>query len=273
MLRDLAISAGGPAQIASRTGSREALPLTFPAYIQLGPVVLHPHVVFETLAYSTGYYLYRRARRSGDVIDDPARRWILGAAILGGLIGSHLLAAFEDPSGLKNAWPQLGLEFGGKTIVGGLIGALLTVEWAKRVLGITVATGDLLAVPLCVGVAIGRIGCFLSGLEDQSYGIATGLPWGIDIGDGIKRHPTQLYEMLFLAGLGGMLVLRTGLQATIGDRFKGFMVGYIGLRVLVDFIKPAVRFGGLSAIQWACLAVLAYYAPHVPRLIAEVRRG
>jgi len=50
-------------------------------------------------------------------------------------------------------------------------------------------------------------------------------------------------------------------------------VGYIGLRVLVDFIKPAVRFGGLSAIQWACLAVLAYYAPHVPRLIAEVRRG
>ena len=70
-----------------------------------------------------------------------------------------------------------------------------------------------------------------------------------------------------------MLVLRTGLQATIGDRFKGFMVGYIGLRVLVDFIKPAVRFGGLSAIQWACLAVLAYYAPHVPRLIAEVRRG
>ena len=87
------LAPGGPAQIASRTGCREASPLTFPAYIQLGPVVLHPHVVFETLAYSTGYYLYRRARRSGDVVDDRARRWILGAAILGGLIGSHLLAA------------------------------------------------------------------------------------------------------------------------------------------------------------------------------------
>ena len=34
----------------------------------------------------------------------------------------------------------------------------------------------------------------------------------------------------------------------------------------MDFIKPGVRLGGLSAIQWVCLAVLAYYAPHVPRL-------
>jgi hypothetical protein len=28
----------------------------------------------------------------------------------------------------------------------------------------------------------------------------------------------------------------------------------------------------LSTIQWAALAVIAYYAPHVPRLLAEARR-
>jgi phosphatidylglycerol---prolipoprotein diacylglyceryl transferase len=258
---------------ASRTGLLGVIVTTFPVYLQLGPLVLHPHVIFETLAYSSGYYLYRRQRRSGDVVDARSRWWIVGAAILGGLIGSHLLAAFEDPSGSMNHWRQLRLVFGGKTIVGGLIGALLTVEWAKRLLGITVATGDLLAVPLVLGIGIGRIGCFLSGLEDQSYGLPTGLPWGIDIGDGVRRHPTQLYEMIFLAGLGGMLVTRAGLRATVGDRFKCFMVAYMGFRLLVDFLKPAVRLGGLSAIQWACVAVLAYYAPHVPRLIAEVRRG
>ena len=96
---------------------------------------------------------------------------------------------------------------------------------------------------------------------------------GYRLGDGVRRHPTQLYEVLFLAGLGGILVGRAGLRATTGDRFKCCMVAYMGFRLLVDFIKPAVRFGGLSAIQWACVAVLAYYAPHVPRLIAEVRRG
>ena len=247
--------------------------MTFPAYIHLGPVVLHPHVIFEALAYSSGYYLYRHRRRSGDVVDARTRWWIVGAAILGGFVGSHLLAAFEGPSGSMGHWPQLWLVFGGKTIVGGLVGALLTVEWAKRLLGITVATGDLFAVPLIVGIGIGRIGCFLSGLEDQSYGMPTGLPWGIDLGDGVRRHPTQLYEMLFLVGLGGMVVIRAGLAAIPGDRFKWFMVSYMGFRLLVDFIKPAVRFGGLSAIQWTCLAVLVYYAPHVPRLIAEVRRG
>jgi hypothetical protein len=58
-----------------------------------------------------------------------------------------------------------------------------------------------------------------------------------------------------------------------GDRFKLFMISYLLFRFAVDFIKPAVRVGGLSTIQWAALAALAYYAPHAPRLIAELRRG
>ena len=128
-------------------------------------------------------------------------------------------------------------------------------------------------MPLVLGIAIGRIGCFLSGLEDQSYGVSTQLPWAVDFGDGVMRHPTQLYELFFLAPLGAILLLRTGLTATVGDRFKLFMLGYLGFRLVIDFIKPGVRVGGLTGIQWACLAVVAYYAPHVPRLVAEVRRG
>ena len=55
-----------------------------------------------------------------------------------------------------------------------------------------------------------------------------------------------------------------------GDSFKLFMIAYIAFRLGVDFIKPGARIGGLSVIQWACLATLAYYAPHVPRLIGQV---
>ena len=95
----------------------------------------------------------------------------------------------------------------------------------------------------------------------------------MDFGDGIARHPTQLYEVIVLAGLGAMLMARARMTATVGDRFKLFMVVYLGFRLLVEFIKPVVRLGGLSAIQWVCLAVVAYYAPHVPRLVTEVRRG
>jgi phosphatidylglycerol---prolipoprotein diacylglyceryl transferase len=248
--------------------------MNFPAYLHLGSLVVHPHWIFESVAYTAGFYLYRRLRRhSGDVIDSRARRWVIVAAIIGGFAGSRILAPFEDPVLLIGHYFQPRLLLTGKTIVGGLIGGLVAVESIKRLLSIRVATGDLLALPLVVGIAIGRIGCFLSGLEDQSYGIATTLPWGVDFGDGIARHPTQLYEILILAALGAVLIVRTGTNATVGDRFKLFMVVYLGFRLLVEFIKPAVRLGGLSAIQWVCLAGVAYYAPHVPRLVAEVRRG
>src|SRR3954471_2242350 len=247
--------------------------MTFPAYLHLGSLALHPHWIFESLAYTTGFYLYRRLRhQSGDVIDSRARRWVMLAAIVGGFAGSRILSAFEDPLFLADHRFEPRLLLGGKTIVGGLVGGLIAVESVKRLRGIDVATGDLLALPLVLGIAIGRIGCFLSGLEDESYGIATRLPWGVDFGDGIARHPTQLYEVVLLVGLGALLlVART--TVTTGDRFKLFMVGYLGVRLLIDFIKPAVRVGGLSTIQWVCLAVIAYYAPHVPRLLMEVRGG
>lgn len=248
--------------------------MTFPAYLHLGSLAVHPHWIFESLAYTVGFYLYRRLRRQrGDVIDSRARWWVIIAAMIGGFAGSRILSAFEDPVFLADHWLQPRLLLGGKTIVGGLVGGLIAVESVKRLLGIRVATGDLLALPLVLGIAIGRIGCFLSGLEDGSYGIATDLPWGVDFGDGIARHPTQLYEVVVLAGLGATLIVRAGMTARVGDRFKLFMVAYLGFRLLVEFIKPVVRLGGLSAIQWVCLALVAYYAPHVPRLVTEVRHG
>ena len=248
--------------------------MTFPAYVRLGSLSLHPHWIFESLAYTAGFYLYRRLRRRrGDVIGSRDRWWVIAAAIVGGFAGSRILSAFEDPVFFADHWRQPLLLLGGKTIVGGLVGGLIAVESIKRLRGIRVATGDLLALPLALGIAIGRIGCFLSGVEDVSYGNATRLPWGVDFGDGIARHPTQLYEVIFLAVLGVILWISSRLAATVGDRFKLFMVGYLGFRLLIEFIKPGVRVGGLSAIQWVCLAAVAYYAPHVPRLVTEVRRG
>ena len=248
--------------------------MDFPVYIRLGPLVLHPHWVFETLAYGLAFYWYRRDRRRfGDVVDARIRRWVIGAAVVGGVVGSRLLHLIEDPTELAGYGANLMFLLGGKTIVGGLIGGLIAVEWIKRRLGVVVATGDLLALPLTLGIAIGRVGCFLSGLADRTYGVATRLPWGVDFGDGVLRHPTQLYEIVFLAGLVVLLVASAGRLSVAGDRFKLFMLGYMTFRFAVEFIKPAAHVGGLSVIQWACLAVIAYYAPHVPRLVSAVRHG
>jgi hypothetical protein len=82
-----------------------------------------------------------------------------------------------------------------------------------------------------------------------------------------------LYEIVFVVLLSSLLARAAPRLRVAGDAFKIFLLGYLTFRVVVDFIKPATRIAGVSVLQWACLAVIAYYAPHVPRLIAEVRRG
>jgi prolipoprotein diacylglyceryltransferase len=133
------------------------------------------------------------------------------------------------------------------------------VEYAKKRLGVRFNTGDAYVFPLIIGTVIGRIGCFMSGLEDQTYGTATSLPWGIDFGDGITRHPTQLYEAVFMLALGLVLLYRMRRPYPNGWLFRAFMFAYLLFRFGVEFIKP--RFApylGLSAIQIASLIGAGY---------------
>jgi phosphatidylglycerol:prolipoprotein diacylglycerol transferase len=247
--------------------------MTFPVYLTVGSMSVHPHWVFDVLAYTAGIWLLTHRRRRGNDVVDRRTRWlVVTAAIVGGVIGSHILFMLEDlaPLALSAYSPTAFLE--GKTIVGGLIGGLLAVELVKAGLGITVATGDLLVLPLAAGIAIGRVGCFLTGLSDGTSGVATTLPWSVDFGDGIPRHPTQLYEIIFVVLLAWLVTRIAPRLRRGGDMFKVFMLGYLSFRVAVDFIKPATRIAGVSVIQWACVAMIAYYSPHIPRLFAEARR-
>jgi phosphatidylglycerol---prolipoprotein diacylglyceryl transferase len=54
---------------------------------------------------------------------------------------------------------------------------------------------------LAAAIAVGRLGCFFSGIEDRTYGTPTDLPWGYDFGDGILRHPVELYEAVGAAAI------------------------------------------------------------------------
>ncbi len=131
----------------------------------------------------------------------------MAAAVAGGAFGAKLLFWLEDP---QLTWHNLhnpAYFVGGKTIVGALAGGLVTVELAKRYIGLRDSTGDLYAIPVALGIAIGRIGCFLTGLADNTYGTPTNLPWAVNFGDNIPRHPTQLYEIAYLLALIPILYL------------------------------------------------------------------
>jgi phosphatidylglycerol---prolipoprotein diacylglyceryl transferase len=235
--------------------------MRFPVLVPIGPWAVDPHVFFETLAYLIGFRLYLwLRRRRGDPVDDGLRWAVVTAAAVGAVVGSRLLFWLEDPAATVGYLQHPGILLGGKTVVGALLGGWIAVEIVKRRIGIRGATGDLFAVPLAVGTGIGRIGCFLSGLPDGTYGTSSSLPWAVDLGDGISRHPVALYESLFMFALAGVLestrsVLRRG------ESFKLFMTSYLAFRLLVDSLKPGISLAfGLTAIQWACAAGLACYA-------------
>jgi phosphatidylglycerol---prolipoprotein diacylglyceryl transferase len=226
------------------------------------PFVPHPalHTVFEALGYAGGYGAYKLQRgRAGDFLSDERRWLIIAATAVGALVGSRVLGLLEQAPRIGWHWNEL-LMPGGKTIVGGLLGGWLAVELAKLVLGIRSRTGDLFAVPLCLGIAIGRIGCFVAGLADDTYGTATTLPWGVDFGDGVRRHPTQLYELVFLLVLAAVLHWLGKRPHRNGALFRVFMGAYLLWRLAVDFIKPQPLVHGLNMIQWACVAGLVAVA-------------
>lgn len=237
--------------------------MTFPVRLALGPVVVPLHLLCEVLAYTLSYQLYQRLRgRTQDRISDDHRLWIFVGAAVGALIGSRVLGLLEHPAQLLHlpgGWPYY---FTNKTILGGLLGGLIGVETTKQRLGVTASSGDLMVYPLVLGMTIGRIGCFLSGLEDGTFGTVTALPWGINFGDGLRRHPTNLYEIGWLALTGlGLRALESRRALADGARFQLFMVSYCAFRLLVEFVKPALPWPAwLTPIQWAAVAGLLYYA-------------
>lgn len=217
------------------------------------------HYGLEWAALMAGAWVYRRRKtRQGvaSVLQGPTYALLLGC-LLGAAVGNKAMFWLENPS----LWPKtdqaLALLLQGQSIVGGLLGGWIGVEVAKKMSRWQgPRTGDDFVPAILVGILIGRMGCFLAGLHDGTYGLPTNAPWGIDLGDGVARHPTALYEWVL-----ALLTLMTWpywgrrLAATPGLAFRCFMLGYMLWRLWIDALKPVpyLYWGGLSAIQWVGL--------------------
>lgn len=224
------------------------------------------HTLFETAALMAGaqHYLYLRRRAHLPGALENRGFAVLAGCLIGAALGNKLVFWLEVPQLWADHAGLLGFFLGGQSVVGGLLGGLIGVELGKKISGQTTSTGDQFVFPILLGLIIGRIGCFLAGLNDGTFGVVTHLPWGVDFGDGLPRHPTQLYEIAFALGLGLLLHrLRQPLSLSPGLRFKLLLCSYLLWRLLIDGLKPLPYAYplGLSGIQWVCLLALAVYGP------------
>lgn len=237
-----------------------------PRRATVNPVVVH--TLFEILAYAVGVRLYlalQRRRPTPSLVDPTARLAVMAGAIVGAVIGAKLAYWLEDPAAAFAGFPDARALMAGKSIVGALLGGLAGVELMKAARGLRESTGDGFVWPLAAGIAIGRIGCHLAGLGDHTAGLPSTMPWAVDYGDGVPRHPTALYEIPVVLLVA--LLLQRWRAPRDGDRFRAFMVAYLAWRLVIEWLKPMpwVYFHALSGLQLLCIAGIGYYSRDIVR--------
>lgn len=219
------------------------------------------YVAIMVLALVAGWFARRLAREptakgpDGEAVELP--RWqrasLLFGAIVGGALAAKLPYVLGDPEGAIDgtAWIS-----DGRTITWGLVGGYFGVEIAKLLAGVRGKTGDGFAIPLAVSIAVGRIGCFHAGC---CFGAPTELPWGVDFGDGVLRHPNQLYEVAFHLTMAATLVWIGHRGWLRLQRVKVYIIAYMLFRVVSELWRPepvvalGLTFYQLSALAFALL--------------------
>jgi len=200
-------------------------------------------------AIATGVVVSRRTQQPLGL--SKWERLAIGlGALCGGAIGAKLPFVLLNWEGLRSgeAWFD-----NGKTLMLGLVGGYFGVEAAKWAMHIRVKTGDSFAAPVAAAIAVGRLACFSVGC---CHGTATDLPWGVDFGDGIRRHPTQLYEFGFHASCAVILARLQAHGLFRGQLIKIYILAYLCYRFATEYIRPEPKLWlELSVYQWAALGL------------------
>ena len=203
------------------------------------------------------------ARHHRGSVDRLARQTAPGYFVslaLGGAIGAWLLGSLNT---LRDSHPVPS-----HSIAGALAGAIVAVELWKRANGVRGSTGGVFVIPLCLGIAVGRWGCLFAGLPDQTFGAPAALPWAVDLGDGVGRHPVQVYESVamavFLAVYWRALVRGRGWAVRFG--FHAFVLAYAVQRFAWEFLKPYPRvIGPLNVFHFVMIGLSLYALGFIAR--------
>ena len=223
------------------------------------------HLIFDLLAYVVGTLLAVKIFKSKTQLieNENIRYAYYTTVIVGAFFGAFIVGSINTYISVESESIIIG-----KSILGAIMGGTIAVEIFKKIMNIKGSTGAYFVPSLAIGIAIGRVGCFLSGLDDYTYGIATDSFLGYDFGDGITRHPVQLYESAVMA-LFFIYVLYVYFKNRLYFEkyiFYQFILLYATQRFVWEFLKPYETIAlGLNVFQFFCLGLIIYSLYHLRR--------
>lgn len=204
--------------------------------LQIGPFHVRTWGLFVGVGLAVGLFIAAWASRKRGLSTGKLYKFAL-IGVVAGVFGSRLGWALQPteigdtvahPLRLISVWKP------GLTLVGGLVigfGAALVYAWRARVP--LRRTLDAAVIGVGPAIAIGRIGCFLTGLHP---GKPTSLPWGIDF-LGAARHPIPLYESTLGVALFALTLFLYRRRLPAGSVGLAGGIFYLVGRSLLDLLR------------------------------------
>lgn len=240
-----------------------------PPFDSIGPFRLYGLMIALGVLAAVMIAQHRWSRWGGD---DDAIVNVAIWAVPAGLIGARLYHVITDWESLYSGgrWSDaFKIWKGGLGIPGGvLVGALVGIVVARRTVPSWRRLGDAVAPAIPVAQAIGRLGNYFN---QELYGRATGLPWGLRVDDrillaqnpdqlpGTTFHPTFLYEALWNLALAGVIIWG-GAKVVFkpGRWFALYVAGYGLGRLWVESLRidTATHIAGLRVNIWMSLVII-----------------
>ncbi len=223
-----------------------------PVALQIGPVAIHWYGLMYLVGFALVWLLGRRRIRQGNSVldlrglEDMIFYCVLGV-VLGGRLGYVLF--YQPGQYLSHPWMILQVWEGGMSFHGGLVGVLVALWLFARKQGRPfLEISDFIAPLIPPGLAAGRLGNFING---ELWGRPSDLPWAMvfpQSGDGLARHPSQLYEMALEGVLLFVLLWWFSSRPRPMGQVSGlFLAGYGAFRFLLEFTREPDSFLGLLA--------------------------
>jgi len=237
-----------------------------PVALRLGPLTVHWYGLMYLVGFGLAWLLGRwRIKHGKSTLSPRNLEDIIFYGVLGAVLGGRLgYVLFYKPAHyLSHPWEMLYLWEGGMAFHGGLIGVVVVLACYARKHGMAMlAVTDNVAPLIPLGLAAGRLGNFING---ELWGRPSSVPWAMvfpQTGDGLARHPSQLYQM----GLEGvtlfvLLWVFAHRARPLGQVSAVFLMGYGGLRFLAEFAREPDDFlglltAGLSMGQWLSIPMV-----------------
>ena len=239
-----------------------------PVALSLGPIAVRWYGLMYLVGFACFWLLGRRRtaepwRRITE--EDLEKMLFYGVfgVILGGRLGYCLFYQPEyyltHPAALFAVWE------GGMSAHGGIIGVIIVMILFARMKKMPFLTVSDFVVPLVpLGLMFGRIGNFING-ELWGRPASPDLPWAMifpQAGDGIPRHPSQLYESFGEGLLLFLLLWFISRKPRPAGLVSGvFCFGYGAARFIVEYFREPDAFLGLQALdlsrgQWLSLPLI-----------------